>query len=363
MDDSPAAIADPQRRQVGPRGVTASVKAKAAAASLLHATGAVAWRLGRYPRDAFPILMYHRVIPRSEAGSPLQAGMFVEPETFDLHIRSLVKHFDIVPLRALPLFPESPVPTPTGKHLCALTFDDGWCDFFTYTYPILKRHKVHATVYLPTDFIGTRRWFWTDRLGFLLHRMPDLMRLPGDPGPDPATPAGRIIRMPGSVERRLEEAISLLKSRPLEEIENCLSLLAEALGEHPIPAHRAFLTWGEVSEMEASGLVSFGSHTAGHAILTTLTGAEARRELARSKEVMVFRSIADSRSITFSYPNGNFTGELAGMARSAGYLLAVTTRNGWNAPDEDPFKLKRISIHQDMTSTKAMFLARVAGLI
>jgi len=37
--------------------------------------------------------------------------------------------------------------------------------------PILQMRDAPATVFLPTDFIGDGRWFWTDRVGFLLDRV------------------------------------------------------------------------------------------------------------------------------------------------------------------------------------------------
>jgi peptidoglycan/xylan/chitin deacetylase (PgdA/CDA1 family) len=99
--------------------------------------------------------MYHRIIPEKEASPGLQAGMYVEPKTFEIHIEYLKKYFLIIPL--------SETMNNSGKSFslkskpnCILTFDDGWFDFYKYAYPILKAHDVHATVFLPTKFIGTK---------------------------------------------------------------------------------------------------------------------------------------------------------------------------------------------------------------
>ena len=48
--------------------------------------------------------------------------------------------------------------------------------------------------------------------------------------------------------------------------------------------------------------------------------------------------------------------------KEAGYDMAVTTNKGWNSSNSDPFTLKRIGIHNDMTSTEAMFACRIAGI-
>ena len=42
----------------------------------------------------------------------------------------------------------------SGERLVALTFDDGYRDFYTHTFPILARFQYTATMYLPTAYIG-----------------------------------------------------------------------------------------------------------------------------------------------------------------------------------------------------------------
>ncbi|HEU6449328.1 MAG TPA: polysaccharide deacetylase family protein [Verrucomicrobiae bacterium] len=42
----------------------------------------------------------------------------------------------------------------TGKKQVAITFDDGFKNFYTHAFPILERHGFVATVFLPTAFIS-----------------------------------------------------------------------------------------------------------------------------------------------------------------------------------------------------------------
>ncbi|MGH7773433.1 MAG: polysaccharide deacetylase family protein, partial [Candidatus Binatia bacterium] len=172
----------------------------------------------------------------------------------------------------------------------------------------------------------------------------------------------QIVHMSGAYETRLERAITLLKPCSIEEIERILSELTAFLGKDPTPGGRAFLSWEEVREMSSSGLIFFGSHTARHAILTTLTEEEAQAELKKSRDILVSHKVVDATFIPFSYPNGNFSGRLSEIVREAGYHLAVTTRYGWNHWEENPYTLRRIAIHQDMASTEALFAARIVNL-
>lgn len=340
-----------------------SIKAKSALACVLHSAGIILWKLGRYSNHDFALLMYHRVIPKEKVSCAVQAGMFVEPETLDLHIQFLRKYFEVVPLSDLASLQKVHQQELRKNPLCALTFDDGWYDFYDYAYPILKLHKAPATVFLPTDFIGTDRWFWTDRLGFVLNHMANCRDLVKNAPIFKNSLLNQIVHISGTLEMRLEKAITLLKHHRIESIEQVLSELTDVLGEGSIPQGRAFLSWKEVREIADSDLISFGSHTAGHRILTTLAEEEAEYELRRSMDVLISQKVVDPTFISFSYPNGNFTERLSEMVREAGYHLAVTTQYGWNRRGESPYTLRRIAIHQDIASTEAMFGSRIVNLL
>jgi peptidoglycan/xylan/chitin deacetylase (PgdA/CDA1 family) len=339
--------------------MSTSVKVKSVLASLLHRAGVHSWRLRPHAAADTAILMYHRVIPRSERDPSVQAGMVVEPDTLDLHLRTLRAHFEIVPLSDLV------TPSHGGsrrKPRCVLTFDDGWYDFYRHAYPVLAKHEAPAAVFLPTDFVGTERWFWTDRLGLLLSRLADPRDGAGDASPsgDPLVEA--LVGASGTQAARLEKAITLLKPHGLERIECVLAELDSRADGAKAPVGRAFLTWVEVREMAASGLVSFGSHTAGHPLLTTLTEEQARHELRKSMRDLIAQQVASPGFVAFSYPNGDYSPRLGEMVREAGYHLAVVTRHGWHGAGADPYAMPRIAVHQDIASTEAMLLSRIGGL-
>ena len=312
------------------------------------------------------MLMYHRIISKEEAQRGVQAGMYVEPNTFDRHLRFLKKYFSIEPISEIFSTSGRNIGLSGRKTRCVLTFDDGWYDFYTNCFPILKAHEVPATVFLPTDFIGSKNSFWTDRLSFLLHRrfkQRNAETLEASGQLTVKSPlVQKLLTFRGSLESRLESAIALLKTCSNEDIEKTITELSFLWGIEVIPPSRSFLSWDEVGDMGQTGLIHFGSHTATHRILTLLKQREVEEELRKSKETLIDRKAADPSFITFSFPNGNYNEEICQMVKEAGYHLAVTTRKGWNHKEGNPFLLKRFPIHQDMTFTESMIGCRIAGL-
>jgi peptidoglycan/xylan/chitin deacetylase (PgdA/CDA1 family) len=285
--------------------------------------------------------------------------MYVDPETFEMHIRYLKQYFQVVSLLEKFSIGRTVKNSESIRPACILTFDDGWRDFYEFAYPVLKRHQVPATVFLPTGYVGTNDWFWTDRLAWLLtDAIPPA--IPDNPG---NSLLERIAGFQGAYEERLEAAIQMLKNRNDQEIGNVIAALKERVGIGSTTNQRVFLNWEEVREMEGSGLVSFGSHTHNHRILVHLKEEAVREELALSKKILLREGVVDPSFIPFCYPNGNANQRIVCMVRDAGYHAAVSTGKGWNEGDASPFELKRVAIHQDMTASREMFGCRVADIL
>jgi peptidoglycan/xylan/chitin deacetylase (PgdA/CDA1 family) len=313
-------------------------------------------RIRQLGADSRFILMYHRITnPRTEPVY-IQPGMYVTPETFAMHLKALQSETIVLPLHELLNRMRQGNGNPASKPLCAITFDDGWLDFCTNAFPVLKSLNMPATVFLPTNFIGTDKWFWTDQFAFVWKQL--------EPRRRPAATAAlrSLSRIQGSFESQIEKAVAVLKNLPGNAIEDVLAELEKCAGTSSRVPGRAFLNWEEVREMRGSGLVSFGSHTAGHQILTTLDQNGIRDELLVSKQKLVEEKAADADGLSFCYPNGNFNQTISALVKESGYSSAVTTKTGWNSFSENHFALKRIGMHQDMTSTKSLFLSRLAGI-
>jgi peptidoglycan/xylan/chitin deacetylase (PgdA/CDA1 family) len=343
-----------------------SMLIKSLLSSLYETSGIVGSFIKHLSKNNYLMLMYHRVLPFKEAIPGMQAGMYVEPETFDMHLRYLNKYFRIIPFSEIFSYLKYTSYSKGDKPICIITFDDGWCDFYKYAFPILKAQSVSATVFLPTKYIGTEGQFWTDQLAYLIVQNRNKYNCSNPINKEHIENidvTDTIDRLEGTINLRIEKAITLLKKCRDEDINVILEKLKRKWGVDPIPTERAFLKWGEVAEMKESGLINFGSHTHSHKMLTYLDDHEIMDELFQSKNKLILEKVVDTDFIPFSYPNGNYDERIINMVREAGYHAAATTETGWNYRNTPLFSLKRVAIHQDMSSTKEMFGCRICNLL
>ena len=124
------------------------------------------WKVFISNTYALPILMYHRVAP---TGAPTMASFRVTPEAFEDHLRYLRKAgFYSVSLEYWQSAVAARRPLP-GRAI-AITFDDGYQDFYEYAHPLLKKYGFTGTVFLVADLIG-RSNLWDEAYGEVIPLM------------------------------------------------------------------------------------------------------------------------------------------------------------------------------------------------
>ena len=311
-------------------------------------------------RGKVAILTYHRVLSRKELDAEyVQPGMYVTAETFAMQMRFLKQHFTVIPFaELLRLWSEGT--WDAEQRYCVVTFDDGWLDNYLYALPILRETGVPATVFLPTNFVGTDRWFWPEQVAWLCRH----------PFCQDEEKRGQTVRALesqfswlSSLGTRMDTAnpdsiIERCKTRSPEEIDALIAAWEQQIGA-VIPRHRQVINWAEAQEMSAAG-VSFGSHSATHKILTHLDSSEIRSEAESS-----WRALAERPVVTvpvFCYPNGDWSAEVEQSVEATGYAAATTTEFGHETQvPSRRFGLKRIHVHNDVTYTPQLFAFHLAG--
>ena len=296
----------------------------------------------RRHRGFVTILMYHRVLPEGIHGSGfLQPGMYVRESVFKSHVRFLKKNFEIISLKEL-LSIWHDQRWDQDKSYLVLSFDDGWLDNYLYAYPILEKYEVEATIFLTTSYVGTKKWFWPDKISFLISAMREDRK---DKNMDRFRGAEKENTLRGKLISALrknwhrekdtdlfDQLINDIKTHHEKEVEEEIRYIFNLL-EMPEPDERVMLNWEEISEMSGRNM-NFGSHACSHRILTNLTKEEARKEIGNSHRILMGKVGAIDYVPVFSYPNGDCTHELKSLVVEAG--LRSCRRNKLRHGRRDP---------------------------
>lgn len=104
-------------------------------------------------RLRIPIVMYHYVEVVQNPRDRLRQKMDVQPSAFEAQLSDLVRRgyafYFVKDLPALLRGDGKPAP-----RSIALTFDDGYEDFYADVFPLLKKYGAKATLYVMNDFLG-----------------------------------------------------------------------------------------------------------------------------------------------------------------------------------------------------------------
>lgn len=103
------------------------------------------------------------------------------------------------------------------------------------------------------------------------------------------------------------------------------------------------LNWKEIEAMQNSGLITIGSHSLDHLVLTEIKSEkELKRQIFASKRIIEQKLGKSVRA--FSYPSARFNELIRQLVIEAGYKVAVVTNPGKKFPNDDLFALKRLRI-------------------
>jgi peptidoglycan/xylan/chitin deacetylase (PgdA/CDA1 family) len=100
--------------------------------------------------------MYHSISERTDPHAFPYYRIITHPAIFEKHLRFLQENkYTVVPVFAF--LNNSNSEALIDKKRVAITFDDGYKDFYTNAFPLLKKYNYPATVFLPASFIGNSR--------------------------------------------------------------------------------------------------------------------------------------------------------------------------------------------------------------
>jgi len=209
-----------------------------------------------------------------------------------------------------------------------ITFDDGYRDNYVEAFPLLRKHRVSATFFLPTAFVGSHSLPWWDEIAYMVKQAKGSRLKLTYPEPEEfdLTSPDRLTAV-FDVLRAFKRATAVDTERFLQELEAASGV--ERPGDH---SERCFMTWDEAREMQAAGMC-FGSHTHTHEILGRIPYERQVEELRTSRRILETEL---GRTIdTLAYPRGrmsSFSEETFAALRETNYTTAFSFYSGINKP-------------------------------
>ena len=295
------------------------------------------------------VLTYHRVAELTD--SPLLDPRLISttPAVFERQMRYLAAHHSVVSLNEVVDAIERG--TSLAKRAVLITFDDGYRDFTQYAWPILKKYRLPATIFVPTAYPDrSLRAFWWDRLyrAILFTSQTELR----------STPASTL-----SLGTRQERQESLrrfqdyLKTIPDAEAMALVDRVCDELDNEQINP-RSVLSWDELRHLAEEG-VTLGAHSQTHPILTQLSVEQAREEIVGS-QLDLQREIGHVLPV-FCYPDGAHDEAVVNVLAEERFVLAFTTLEGRNElKGADLLRLHRT--HVGKRTSPLMFRLRLSRL-
>lgn len=172
------------------------------------------------------------------------------------HRRSFARQMDALRRGACILPASHRGELPSGKKCVAITFDDAFISVAENALPELARHSFHSTIFVPVGWLG---------------------------------------RTPGWAMKESEPALAAVVNPELTEV---------------------VMSSEQLNALSAS-LVSLGSHSITHPLMTELDTKRARNEIEDSRHRLA--ELSGREIIDFSFPYGDHDASTVAMCRAAGY--------------------------------------------
>jgi peptidoglycan/xylan/chitin deacetylase (PgdA/CDA1 family) len=277
------------------------------------------------------ILGYHRVAEMPWDPLDLAVGV----KRFAEQLQELLETCTLVSVRSLV---EAAARSDDVVGMAALTFDDGYGDFMEHALPALEEHRVPATMFAATGYIG--RPYWWDEVASAF---------------DPALQARSRFTLrwnenshfQGSCDsseaahtvRRVCQALECLdEDHRAPVIEQCRAQVAQSANSRPKDLG---LSVEQLRLLAQHPLIEIGSHGVSHARLDELAVDEQRYEMQASRRRL--EGIAGTGSVLgLAYPHGACGQRAPVLAAESGYAYACASQPGLVRGSVDRYRLPRV---------------------
>src|SRR4051812_21263218 len=315
------------------------------------------FQVSRYLRrnsKSLLILCYHGVSKSDE--DLWKPSLYMNPATFRRRLATIRSFgLDVLPLGdALEKIGAGTLKRPA----VAITFDDGWHDFYSSAWPLLREFKYSATVYQTTYYAYYNRPVFDTACSYLLWRgMGKTVTNPGRMGVPITVKLDSMAAVDDTAKQLRLFANEMLLCG--EKKDRALTVLAEQLG----------LDFNEILRRRTLHLMNPVelAEVARHNISVEL---HTHRHKLPSDRVLFLEEITRNRALIraatglipehFCYPNGAYRPEITNWLREAGVKSATTCDPGLVSKSADVMLLPRVTDSNNVS--QARFESWLAGV-
>jgi peptidoglycan/xylan/chitin deacetylase (PgdA/CDA1 family) len=233
----------------------------------------------------------------------------------------------------------------TFRNACHITVDDGDMSFYKFIFPVLKKHKIPATVFVSPKIIVDRSNYWFQEI---LGYNQDVLK--------------KIIVEKSDVSLSSIQGYDIeciLKTHSISQIHEIIHRYQKTTNT----PKKAFqnMSMEMLKDVERSRLVTIGSHTANHPILQNESDDNSKSEITGSVDQL--SALLSKKVRFFSYPNGipnlDFSKREETYLKGAGVELAFTTESKNFLKENNRMRVPRIGV----SNVEKMFFIKSKLLI
>ncbi len=217
------------------------------------------------------------------------------------------------------------------KATCHITVDDGDKTFYNVIYPVLKKRKIPATIFVSPYLVINRLNFWFQEIASFDKR--------------------KLLKV---IKEIMNIDESDIKNYSLFDVFKCLTIeqISEIINTYRVRYHHGKVPFqnmnlNELKEVEHSGLICIGAHTLRHPILANEEMHVAKNEILRS--ITDLEDLLGHEIISFAYPNGvpalDFGQREMEILKDCGCKYSFSTESGNFNSGSDLLSIRRYGLN------------------
>jgi peptidoglycan/xylan/chitin deacetylase (PgdA/CDA1 family) len=304
----------------------------------------LAWLAAGPKRRSATVFVYHSV-----GATDVFADNVVPAEIFDKQMRLLARRRKPVALQQI--VAELRAGREPPADWVAVTFDDGYRDFLTTALPILDRHKIPVSIFVPTAVLHGNALFFDLVERVITESAATRIGLQTSKGSVDVELGERASRS----DAALRVALVLRELEPQERARAYADLQAQCRVPAPTIAAGTYLSAADLADLPP--WVEVGSHSINHYCLAALDDATLQIELVHSRTEL--RASGAHAAEVLAYPFGkpwSFDDRVKNAAAGAGYLACLTTMNGAIRSTTGPMAIPRAGATSSIVRMKLNLL-------